>query len=653
MVSFNTIISSYSRSGYVEEAWRIFNYMRNCGFWSTQFTLGGLLSCDLIDFCKGVQLHALIVKNGLFTADVFVGTALLGLYGKHGIFDEVVCAFEDMPKKSLVTWNSIISFFGRYGFVEDCIFFFCDLVREKISLSEGSFVAVLSGFISEQYLESGEQIHGLVIKYGLDNEVSVVNSVINMYVKCMCICSAEKMFEEVKVGDVVSWNTIIGALVKNEKPEKALEFFLRMSEDQECPNDTSFVYVINSCAALQIPGYGKSIHAKIIKNGLECHVFVGSALVDFYVKCDNLEDAHLSFDEIFDKNVVSWNSLILGYANKYSSTSMLLLIDMLQLGYQPNEFTFSHLLKSSIALELSQLHCLIIRMGYQNNEYVLSSLMNSYAKNGLKSDAIALATFFNSPIAVVPSNIIARIYNRSGQYHEALKLLSLLEEPDIVSWNTAIEACAHNGNYAEVFELFKCMQMAEIHPDNCTFVSLLSACTKVCSLALGCSLHALIVKTDTKHCDTFLFNVLIDMYGKCGSIGSSIKIFETVTDKNVITWTTLISALGLNGHAYQALQKFREMEILGFKPDRVAFLAVLTACRHGGLVEEGMELFDIMKSNYGVEPEMDHYHCLVDLLANQGYLKEAEKMIATMPFPPNAPIWRSFLGGCRRQNGRI
>ncbi|KAJ0113467.1 hypothetical protein Patl1_02401 [Pistacia atlantica] len=550
VVSFNTIISGYSRCGYVGEAWRLFYDMRNCGCRSTQFTLGGLLSCDLLDLCKGVQLHALIVKNGLFIADAFVGTALLGLYGRHESLHEAVCAFEDMPKKSIVTWNSIISIFGRYGFVEDCIFFFRDLVREKIPLSEGSFVGVLSGFICEQYL--------------------------------IAVC-------------------------------------------------------------------GKSIHAKIIKTGLECDAFVGSALVDFYVKCDNLEDAQLSFDEISDKNVVSWNSLILGYANKYSSTSMFLLIDMLQLGYQPNEFTFSHVLKSSFTFELSQLHCLIIRMGYQSNEYVLSSLMSSYAKNGLISDAIAFATLSNSPIAVVPSNIIAGIYNRLGQYHEALKLLSLLEEPDIVSWNTAIAACAHNGYYTEVFELFKYMQLADIHPDNCTFVSLLSACTKLCNLTLGCSLHALIIKADINRCDTFLFNVLIDMYGKCGSIGSSIEIFKMMTDRNIITWTTLISALGLNGFAYQALEKFREMEILGFKPDRVAVLAVLTACRHGGLVTEGMELFGRMKRTYGVEPEMDHYHCLVNLLATYGHLKEAEKIIATMPFPPNALIWRSFLGGCRRK----
>lgn len=650
MVSFNSIISAYSRCGYIEEALRMFLDMRNCGFAPTQFTLGGLLSCDLLIRVEGLQLQALVTKNGLFSADVFVGTALLGFYGRHGRLDEAVCVFEDMPRKNLVTWNSMISTFGQHGFVEDCMFLFRDLVRTKVPLSECSFVGIIHGLSSEQDLELGEQIHGLVIKNGFDYEVLVVNALVDMYVKCAGICPAEKILQDAPIRDAVSWNTIIGALVKNENFGKAIELILRMFMDRVFPNQTTFVYIINSCAGLQIPNCGKSIHAKIIKNALACDVFVGTALVDFYAKCSSLEDAHLCFSEISDKNVVSWNALILGYANNCSSAAILLLINMLHVGYQPNEFTFSHVLRSSLFFELLQLHCLIIKMGYQNNEYVLSSLIISYARNGLVSDALAFVTVFNAPTTIVPSNIIAGIYNRAGKYNKTVELLSQLQEPDIISWNIVIAACAHNGNYKEVFELFKHMRAVQIHPDNYTFVSLLSVSTRLCNLALGSSLHGLITKTKINCCDTFVCNVLIDMYGKCGSIRSSEKIFDGMTDRNVITWTALISALGLNGFAQRALERFREMEFLGFKPDRVAVLAALTACRHGGLVREGMELFERMNRSYGIEPEMDHYHCLVDLLVGHGHLKKAEKIIMTMPFPPNAFIWRTFLEGCQRHS---
>ncbi|PON81608.1 Tetratricopeptide-like helical domain containing protein [Trema orientale] len=653
VVSYNTVISAYSRFGYVEEAWEMFSEMRGtCGYDPTQFTFGGLLSCETFDTCKGVQLHALVVKNGFFFADAFVGTALLGLYGRKGLLEEAVCVFEDIPCKSLVTWNSMLTLLGHYGLVESSVFLFRELMRAEAALSECSFVGVLSGFSCNQDMDFGEQIHGLVLKLGFDYQVSVVNSLINMYVKCAGICSAEKMFKEVSVRDVVTWNTIIGATSRSERPEGALGHFSKMLAGGVLPNSTTYVGLINCCTSLAIPFLGGWIHAKVIRCAFGFDVFVGSALVDFYAKCDNLEGAYLCFHEIKGRNVVSWNALISGYSNKCPSTSMFLLQEMLQLSYQPNEFSFSTVLKSSLALELQQLHSLIMRMGYQNNEFVLSSLITSYAKNGLISDALAFVTASDSPLLTVPFNISAAIYNRTGQYDETLKLLSLLEQPDSLSWNIVIAACARNNYHEEVFELFKQMNMFDIYPDNYTFVSLLSVCTKRCNLALGSSVHGLIIKTDFNCWDLFVHNILIDMYGKCGNIESSVKIFDSMTNRNLITWTALISALGLNGYAHKALERFREMVLLGFKPDSVALNGVLTACRHGGLVREGMELFRQMKMSYRVQPEMQHYHNVVDLLAKCGHAKEAENIIAGMPFPPNAIIWRSLLE-CSKRNGTI
>jgi pentatricopeptide repeat protein len=652
VVSYNAIISAYSRCGDVEEAWSLFSQMRSLGFRPTQFTFGGLVSCGALDLHRGVQLQALVLKNGLFHADAFVGTALLGLFGRHGRVEDAVLSFEDMPCKSLVTWNSMLSLFGLHGLVEDCIFLFRELLMVEIALSESSFVRVLSGISCEQDLAYGAQIHGLLTKNGFDSEVSVVNSLINMYVKCAGICSAEKVFDTIPVRDVSLWNTIISTVANSEIPGKALELFLKMCMSGVAPSQPAFVSVINCCTTLEIPIYGEFIHAKTIRSAFESDVYVGSALVDFYAKCDKLVDAHRCFDEIYEKNVVSWNSLILGYSNKCSSTCIFLLQDMLRLDLWPNEFSFSAVLRSSLALEVRQLHCLIIRMGYLSNEYVSSYLVTSYAKNGLISDALVFVTASYNPLPVVPSNIIAGIYNRTGQYSETLKLLSLLEEPDLVSWNIVIAACARNNDYKEVFELFKHMHMFHIHPDNYTYVSLLSVCAKLCNLTLGSSVHGLMIKTDFNRCDTFVCNVLINMYGKCGSVESSVKIFDKMTNRNLITWTTLISAFGLNGFAQEALGRFREMEWLGFKPDRLALISVLTACRHGGLVREGMELFGRIRS-YGVEPEMDHYHCVVDLLAKYGHVSEVEKMIASMPFLPDAIIWRSFLEGYKRRGNAM
>ncbi|XP_050379362.1 pentatricopeptide repeat-containing protein At3g58590 isoform X1 [Argentina anserina] len=653
VVSYNIMISAYNMSGNVGEAWKMFYEMMASGFKPTQYTVSRLLSCVSLDVYHGVQLHSLVIKNGLFDGDTFVGTSLLGFYGRHGLLEEATWTFQDMPCRSLITWNSMISLLGNHGFFENCLYSFRELVRMDVDLSPGSFVGVFSAFSCPEDLKIGEHLHAFIVKNGFTCETLVMNSIIGLYVKCTAICLIDKIFEEVHVKDAVSWNSIIGAIAKVGAPQKAVELFSQMCMAGVMPTEITFLSLINCSINVEIPISGESVHAKIIQHGYESRVLVGTALVDFYAKCANLKAAHICFYEICEKNVVSWNALISGYSNNYSPISICLLQEMLHSGYQPNEFSFSAVLKSSLALELQQLHCLVVRMGFEQNHFVLSSLIMSYAKNGLISDALVFATASHGLLPDVPSNAIAGIYNRTGQYNETLRFLCPREELDNVSWNIVISALARIGDYKEVFELFQQMHLNQVWPDNYTLASLLSVCAKLCDLALGSCLHAYIIKTDFSSCDTFACNLLLDMYGKCGSIGSSVKIFDEVRSKNLITWTTLISALGVHGYVQEALERFREMISLGFKPDEVAFTALLTACRHGGLVRDGLELFRQMISDYGVEPKMDHYQCVVDLLVKGGHVTDAEKVITSMPFPPDMIIWRCFLEGCKSHGNAV
>ncbi|OWM78694.1 pentatricopeptide repeat-containing protein At3g58590 [Punica granatum] len=647
-VSYNTLIGAYSRRSHLKESWSIFSEMVGLGFEPTQHSVTGLLSAPSAGICLGAQLQAMVMKSGLFYANAFVGTALLNLNGRNGYLDEAVRVFEDMPRKSMVTWNSMLTLLGQNGFSGLCGHLFCELTRKDAGLSECSLIGVLSGCIDGQDLGLGEQVHGLVLKNGYYSEASVVNSLISMYAKCLGPSFAEKAFEELRARDVVSWNIIIGACAKSGKPERALQLFHRMSADGVLPNQTTFAVMVNSCIGVGLL-IGEFVHAKIFKNAYVSDIFVGSALIDFYSKYDKLDAARGCFDEICEKTTVSWNALLSGYANSQSNTAPFLFLEMVEAGHQPNELTFSAVLKASSSFELQQFHCMVIKMGYESNGYVLSSLITSYARNGLISDALAFVSDSDQDLTVGPANSIAGIYSRSGQYLEAVKLLSGLEEPDLVSWNIVIAACARSHNHAEVLELFKHMHMIRIQPDKFTFVSLLTVCSRLCNLALGSSIHGLMIKLNFNQCDTMTCNILMDMYGKCGSIGSSVKIFERMTDKNIVTWTVLISGLAVNGRPLEALERFREMESLGFKSDGVLFNALLRACRHGGLVRKGMELFQLMKTHHGIEPGMDHYHCMVDLLTQSGYIREAEQMIARMPFPPHAALWRSFLEGCKRR----
>ncbi|KAJ0936976.1 putative tetratricopeptide-like helical domain superfamily [Helianthus annuus] len=298
-----------------------------------------------------------------------------------------------------------------------------------------------------------------------------------MYGKCAVTYLTEKMFSLVPNRDLVTWNTVIGALSNGEEPIKAIEFFCRMYIDGFLPNRTTFLSTITSCTRLINLTYGEFIHAKIIKNRHENDDFVGSSLVNLYAKCNRLDSAHRCFDGILDKNLVSWNALLHGYSNRSCSTSVLLLQEMIQSDMSPNEFSFSSVIKSLLPLELKQIHSLVLKMGNHLNGYVSSALMTAYAKNGLTTDALSLFYDDKLPYTVVHLNIIAGLYNRNGMYHEAQELFCEVEDPDIVSWNILIAACSRNGDYKEAFELFQHMQMDHITPDSYTYVSLLSICT--------------------------------------------------------------------------------------------------------------------------------------------------------------------------------
>ncbi|KAG1346751.1 pentatricopeptide repeat-containing protein [Cocos nucifera] len=652
-VSYNAIIATTARHGCAEDAWALLTRMVAAGVRPTRFTFGPILSSPSLNLRLGIQLHPLILKSGLFHADPYSGTALMGFLARNGRLDDAVKLFEEMPAKTVVTWNCIISGFSELGFVRDSMFLFRELLRTGIGPSECSFLSVLAAFRSSDCLHYMEQIHGLAVKIAMDSFLVVANALLCVYSSRSQTQAAERFFNELAIRDVVSFNTMIAAFATSATPERAMDFFLMMSLEGLLPGESTFASILNACASLDTMKYGELIHAKAIKHTLDTGVFVGTSLVDFYAKYMSLDGAKRVFDEISEKNVACWNALMSGYINAGLPTALVLLRDMLSSGIRPNEFTFSSGLKQASALDLQQLHALIIRMGYDSNEYVSSALIASYASHATVCDALAWGTALDPVSFVAPVNVMAGVYNRVGRYKEAQELLSQLQEPDNMSWNVLLTACVRGGDYSKAFRSSKQMQISGFLFDNYTAVSLLSACSKINSLNLGRLLHGLIIKTNSGCSDTFVHNVLLDMYAKCGSLESCLRVFEEMDRKNLISWTALISALGFHGCTFEALERFKQMELEGFAPDRVAFLAVLSACRHGGFVEEGMILFARMKSDYGIEPEMDHYICMVDLLCKHGHLREAEHVISGMPFQPDAAIWRIFLQGCKRYGSMV
>lgn len=199
----------------------------------------------------------------------------------------------------------------------------------------------------------------------------------------------------------------------------------------------------------------------------------------------------------------------------------------------------------------------------------------------------------------------------------------------------------------EALDLFHKMLQVGPKPNEYTLVSALSACSNLVALDQGRWIHVYIGRGEIKMNDRLLAS-LIDMYAKCGEIESASSVFhEHNAKRKVWPWNAMIGGFAMHGKPNEAINVFEQMKVEKVSPNKVTFIALLNACSHGYMVEEGKLYFKLMVSDYGITPEIEHYGCMVDLLSRAGLLKEAECMISSMPMTPDVAIWGALLNACR------
>ncbi|KAJ8642185.1 hypothetical protein MRB53_018879 [Persea americana] len=296
--------------------------------------------------------------------------------------------------------------------------------------------------------------------------------------------------------------------------------------------------------------------------------------------------------------------------------ALLVFVEMHNEGMRADPSTLSGVLSSCGGVEAldpgMQLHGLAIKAGLDGHVSVGTSLISLYAKCQRLDDAYLL--FEKMPVR------------------------------NTVSWTAIISGFAQNWQFEMCLELFHLMRQSMLRPNDITFASLLSACTGSSSLGQGRSSHCLVIHMGF---DSYVHvaNSLISMYAKCGRIEEALYVFEKMPHKDIISWNSMIAGYAQHGLANEAIKLFGDMKEQKITPDAITFLSVLSSCRHVGLIEQGRLCFDSMLE-YGVEPELDHYSCMVDLLGRAGLLEEAYEFIQKMPIHPNSIIWGSLLSSC-------
>lgn len=237
-------------------------------------------------------------------------------------------------------------------------------------------------------------------------------------------------------------------------------------------------------------------------------------------------------------------------------------------------------------------------------------------------------------------------YLRCGELDEASRLFRDMEERNVRTWNSILAGFVRGGRYKEVLDLFQEMMLGCVKPDKITVVSVVSASASLGALDQGKWVHGYLKRRGLEF-DVVIGTALIDMYGKCGSVEEAAEVFREMPKRDVLAWTAMISALAIHGLGEEAFALLEEMEERGLRPNSVTFGALLSACAHSGMVEKGRWCFDRMKRIYLIEPQVQHYACMVDLLGRAGLFEEAESLIGDMPMDPDLFVWGALLGACR------
>ncbi|KAL4199815.1 hypothetical protein AMTRI_Chr03g146680 [Amborella trichopoda] len=467
-------------------------------------------------------------------------------------------------------------------------------------------------------------------------------------------------------------------------PRKSSNFITCKNYLPQWKTSVNFTHLVGLCNTSNEEELHQ-IHAQTIKAGAIGHpIILNNLLLSF---CSLSSSPHLEyarslvFHSASNSNTFAWNSLIRAYSKGgFPDHSFSLFCECLQRSVLPDHFTFPIVAGACAMLSSFEqgraLHAQAIKMGFDSEDYTVNSLVHMYAKCGSLESARLL--FDRSCCRdVVSWTAMVSGYAKSGELGQARKLFDEMPESNTVSWTAMIDGYAKAGDMnsarvlfdrmpkrdivswgamisgylqvnrpIEVLALFRDLQRISLKLDGVIVIGVLSACASLGALDQGEWIHNFIFENRIQ-LDPKLITSLIDMYGKCGSIDRAFKVFSDWSGRALGPWNAMIAGFAMHGRAQNAINLFLELKKVGLRPDDITFIGLLNACAHAGLVEEGREYFSLIKGEYELEPKIEHYGCMVDLLSRMGLVDEAEELVESMPMEPDAIIWGTLVSACR------
>lgn len=451
------------------------------------------------------------------------------------------------------------------------------------------------------------------------------NTVISGYAKNGRIDEALSLFNCMPERNVVSWNAIISGFLQNGDTKRGIEFFERMPERDAASLSVLVSGLIQNeeldAAAQVLFNYGKRGSAS------EDLVHAYNTLIAGYGQKGRVNDARKLFDQIpfyadednkgtkrFEKNLVSWNSMLMCYVKAGDIISARELFDQM----------------------------------VERDSVSWNSMISGYVQVSNMKEASRLFSEMPCPDVLSWNSMISG-FSQSGNLELARNIFERMPQKNRISWNAIIAGSEKNADYDGAIKLFMEMQAEGEKPDRHTLSSLLSVCAESVAVHLGMQIHQLVTKIVMP--DIPLNNSLITMYARCGAIAEARTIFDEMKfEKDVISWNAMIGGYASHGYALEALELFELMKQLRMKPTYITFISVLNACTHAGLVDQGRLHFEAMTNEFGIEPRVEHFASIVDMMGRYGRVEEAMNIIYSMTVEPDKSVWGALLGACQMHN---
>ncbi|KAL4579502.1 hypothetical protein LXL04_015651 [Taraxacum kok-saghyz] len=622
---WNSIIKAYFSNGMYPQCLECYSSMRaSTSLLPNQFTVPMVVSAcaELGDLVYGMIEHNLVLKVGIFEETSAVGSSFVYMYSKCGYVESARQVFDEMHLRDVVSWTALIIGYVQNGESENGLRCVIEMYRTSGDDNRPNFRTLEGGLQACGDLSSvyaGRCLHGLVTKSGLGCSIAVQSSIFSMYSKCGTLEEVHMSFSEVPVKDIKLWTSIITTYAKSGCLKQCLNGFMEMLISGIYPDPMVISCVISGLSNSTSISFGKTFHGFLVRRNHHQHPIIHSSLISLYFKFELITYAENVFNGVLHKDLL--NAMIHGYGKLgYGEKCIQLFTKMVNLGINPDSYSLVSAISSCSNLKE-------INLGKCLHGYAVKSLMTHHTS---------------------VSNSLIDMYGNIGKLIIARKLFCRTQK-DIITWNTMISLYTHSGHYTESFSLFNKMVLEGIKPTTPTLIIILSACAQMGSYKNGEEIHSKYINQETVLSNVTLATSLIDMYAKCGQIEKSEKIFNEMTKKDTVSWNVMISGYGMNGCATSAIETFEKMELSDIKPNELTFLAVLSACNHAGLVNEGKYLFGKMR-DYCLKPSIKHYACMVDLLGRSGDLIEAEDLVLSMPIVPDGGLWGTLLSACKTHN---